>query len=57
MIAIIVFIWLRERITKCEFFAMIFCFVGIAIVAFNHDEEEPETDKEDGEVEEKKAED
>ena len=55
MIALIVFVWLRERITKFEFFAMVFCFAGIAIVAFNHDEKEPEEDTEDGEVKEEEA--
>ena len=54
MIALIVFVWLRERITKFECFAMICCFAGIAIVAFNHDEKEPEEETEDGEVKEEK---
>ena len=57
MIALIVFIWLRERITKFEGFAMVCCFAGIAIVAMNHDEKEPEEDTEDGEVKEEKADD
>ena len=57
MIALIVFIWLRERITKFEFFAMVCCFAGIAIVAMNHDSKEQDKDTEEGEVKEEKGDD
>ena len=46
MIAILLFIWLRERITKCDFVAMCFCFGGIMIVAFYPPEAKEPEDKE-----------
>ena len=42
MIAIIVFIWLCERISKFEFAAMCFCFGGIILVAIYLPEPETE---------------
>lgn len=45
MIAIIVFIWLCERISKFEFAAMCFCFSGIILVAIYAPEQEAEVDE------------
>ena len=45
MIAIIVFIWLCERITKFEFAAMCLCFSGIILVALYSPETEKEVDE------------
>ena len=45
MIAIIVFIWLCERITKFEFAAMCLCFSGIILVALYSQEPEKEVDE------------
>ena len=42
IIAILVFIWLRERISKFEFVAMCFCFGGIVLVILFADEIEKE---------------
>ena len=42
IIAIIVFIWLRERISKFEFVAMCFCFGGIILVILFAEEKETE---------------
>ena len=44
MIAIIVFIWLCERITKFEFAAMCLCFSGIILVALYSPEPEKEVE-------------
>ena len=41
IIAILVFIWLRERIYKFEIFAMCLCFAGILMVIFFAEEKEP----------------
>ena len=41
MIAILVFIWLRERILKFEIVAMCLCFAGILMVIFFAEEKEP----------------
>ena len=40
MIAILVFCWLRESITKFELGAMCFCFGGIILVATDHSQQE-----------------
>ena len=40
IIAIQVFIWLRERISKFEFVVMCFCFGGIVLVILFADEKE-----------------
>ena len=42
IIAILVFIWLRERISKFEFVAMCFCFGGIVLVILFADDKEKE---------------
>ena len=45
MIAILVFCWLRESITKFELGAMCFCFGGIILVAMDHSQQEGEADE------------
>ena len=47
IIAIIVFIWLRERISKFEFVAMCFCFGGIILVILFAEEKETEGEEEE----------
>ena len=49
MIAILVFCWLHERITKFELGAMCFCFGGIILVAMDHQGEEGEGEGEEEE--------
>ena len=45
MIAILVFCWLRESITKFELGAMCVCFGGIILVAMDHSQQEVEAEE------------
>ena len=40
MVALLAFLWLRERISLYEVFAMVACFSGILIVALDNSEQE-----------------
>ena len=50
MVALLVFVWLRERISICELFAMVACFSGIVIVALNNSESEDSQVSEEDEL-------